>query len=196
MVSLVNILAALVYESIFDRLSNALFDIGLMCIEVKHHFQESLFHHRSQSDIFTVLRLHFVSGKMVRVWYITSCWKQVNLLLAMPTDEMCLKRAIQENRPEWVNRQQLNNSNDNVRSLLLKPTYKRRIGNSYPTRRYHQTYLLQITTSRSMELALADKQFSSSETIENWLSYWVTSKEVDFFKEGIRKSPERCLFRK
>lgn len=41
----------------------------------------------------------------------------------MPTDEMRLKRAIQENRPEWVNRQQPNNSNDNARSLLLlKPT--------------------------------------------------------------------------
>lgn len=43
---------------------------------------------------------------------------------------------------------------------------------------------------RSMQSALQDVRFTSYESINNWLDEWIASKD-DFFRQGIRKLPER-----
>lgn len=43
----------------------------------------------------------------------------------------------------------------------------------------------------SMTHALADQHFTSYEDTKNWLDSWIASKPQDFFRDGIRRLPER-----
>ena len=44
---------------------------------------------------------------------------------------------------------------------------------------------------RSMTHGLADQRFSLYEECKNWVDSWINSKDGSFFREGIRKLPER-----
>jgi len=42
-----------------------------------------------------------------------------------------------------------------------------------------------------MQLDLASYRFTSFAEIENWFQNWIASKDESFFRDGIRKLPER-----
>jgi [histone H3]-lysine36 N-dimethyltransferase SETMAR len=42
-----------------------------------------------------------------------------------------------------------------------------------------------------MQHDLTGHRFTSFEEIENWLEDWIASKDETFFRDGIRKLPER-----
>ncbi|EGI62239.1 Mariner Mos1 transposase, partial [Acromyrmex echinatior] len=44
---------------------------------------------------------------------------------------------------------------------------------------------------RRMQHDLASHRFTSFAEIENWLQNWIASKNLSFFRDGIRKLPER-----
>ena len=56
----------------------------------------------------------------------------------------------------------------------------------YRTCRILQTLLLLIVPKDA-----TSHRFTSSAEIENWLQNWIASKDESFFRDGIRKLPER-----
>jgi len=56
----------------------------------------------------------------------------------------------------------------------------------YRTRHILQTLLLPITSCSE-----GCSKFTSFAEIENWLQNWIASKDESFFRDGIRKLPER-----
>ncbi|EGI62801.1 Mariner Mos1 transposase [Acromyrmex echinatior] len=60
----------------------------------------------------------------------------------------------------------------------------------------HPPYSLDVAPSdyhlfRSMAHGLADQHFQSYEEVKNWNHSWITSKDDQFFRRGIRMLPER-----
>ena len=44
-----------------------------------------------------------------------------------------------------------------------------------------------------MSYALAEKRFQSFEDIKKWVHSWIASKDEEFFRNRIRKLPEKLL---
>ena len=42
-----------------------------------------------------------------------------------------------------------------------------------------------------MSHALTEKRFQSFEDIKKWVDSWIASKDEEFFRNGIRKSPKK-----
>jgi len=61
----------------------------------------------------------------------------------------------------------------------------------YPTRRILRIAPSNYWLFRRMQHDLASHRFISFEEIENWLQNWIASKDESFFRDGIRKLPER-----
>lgn len=106
-----------------------------------------------------------------------------------------LKRAIEEKRPEWVNRHnKLIFQHDNAKphtAVVVKNYLDGQDWEVLP----HPAYSPDIAPSdyylfRSMQSALSDKRFTSREEVQIWLDRWIASKEPDFYEQGIRKLPE------
>lgn len=107
-----------------------------------------------------------------------------------------LKRAIEENRPEYVNRHnKLIFHHDNARPHIAKPVKNYLEGQNWEVL-HHPPYSPDIAPSdyylfRSMQSALSGERFDSFESIKIWLDRWIASKDEHFFRDGIRKLPER-----
>lgn len=107
-----------------------------------------------------------------------------------------LKRAVPENRPEWENRHNkliLQHDTAKPHTASVVKTYLE--GQDWEVLS-HPPYSPDIAPSdyylfRSMQSALQDVRFTSYESIKNWLDEWIASKDDDFFRQGIRKLPER-----
>jgi len=61
----------------------------------------------------------------------------------------------------------------------------------YRTRRILRTLLLLITGCSEGCSTIWQVRFTSFAEIENWLQNWIASKDESFFRDGIRKLPER-----
>lgn len=109
---------------------------------------------------------------------------------------MRLKRAIEEKRPEWVNRHnKLIFQHDNAKPHTANVVKNYLQGQDWEVLS-HPPYSPDIAPSdyhlfRLMQLALQDVRFTSYENIKNWLDEWIASKDEEFFRQGIRKLPER-----
>lgn len=109
---------------------------------------------------------------------------------------MRLKRAIEEKRPEWDNRHdKIILLHDNARPHIAQPVknYLKRLKWEVL---HHPPYSPDIAPSdyylfRSMQSALSGERFHSFESIQIWLNNWIASKDEQFFRDGIRKLPER-----
>ena len=60
----------------------------------------------------------------------------------------------------------------------------------------HPPYSLDVTPSyyylfRSMAHGLAHQHFRSYKEVKKWINSWIASKDASFFRDGIRKLPER-----
>lgn len=109
---------------------------------------------------------------------------------------MRLKRAIEEKRPEWDNRHdKIILLHDNARPHIAQPVknYLERLNWEVL---HHPPYSPDIAPSdyylfRSMQSALSGDRFHSFQSIQIWLNNWIASKDEQFFRDGIRKLPER-----
>ena len=109
---------------------------------------------------------------------------------------MRLKVAIEEKRPEWVNRHsKLIFQHDNARPHTAKVVKTYLNGQDWKVLP-HPLYSPDIAPSdyylfRTMQSDLTGERFTSYESIKIWLDNWIASKDQDFFMQGIRKLPER-----
>lgn len=109
---------------------------------------------------------------------------------------MRLKRMVEQNRPEWENRHdKLIFLHDNAKphTAIVVKNYLE--GQDWEVLA-HPPYSPDIAPSdyylfRTMQNDLTNVRFHSYEEIEKWLDDWIASKNEDFFKQGIRKLPER-----
>lgn len=109
---------------------------------------------------------------------------------------MRLKRAVEEKRPEWVNRHnKLIFQHDNAKPHTVNVVKNYLQGQDWEVLS-HPLYSPDIAPSdyhlfRLMQLALQDVRFTSYESIKKWLDEWIASKDEEFFRQGIRQLPER-----
>lgn len=107
-----------------------------------------------------------------------------------------LKRAVQENRPEWEHRHsKLILQQDNAKPHTSRVVKTYLDGQNWEVLA-HPPYSPDIAPSdyylfRSMQSALQDVRFTSYDSIRNWLVEWIASKDGDFFRQGIRELPDR-----
>jgi len=109
---------------------------------------------------------------------------------------MRLSRALREERPEYKQRHdKVILLHDNARPHVAKVVKK-----YLETLKWdilpHPPYSPDIAPSdlwlfRRMQHDLAGHRFTYFAEIENWLQTWITSKDETFFRDGIRKLPER-----
>lgn len=107
-----------------------------------------------------------------------------------------LSRALREKRPEYEQRHdKVILLHDNARPHVAKV-----VKNYLETLKWdilpHPPYSPDIAPSdywlfRRMQHDLAGHRFTSFAEIENWLLTWIASKDETFFRDGIRKLPER-----
>ena len=109
---------------------------------------------------------------------------------------MCLKRVLNEKRPEWENRhEKLILLHDNARPHVHSAVKNYIEGQNWEVLP-HPPYSPDIAPSdyhlfRSMQAALSGEQFNSHEDIKIWVDNWIISKTPDFFRRGIHLLPER-----
>lgn len=112
------------------------------------------------------------------------------------TQLMRLSRALREKRPEYEQRHdKVILQHDNARPHVARPvkTYLETLKWDVLS---HPPYIPDIAPSdyhlfRSMEHGLAEQHFRSAEEAENWVKAWIAAKDASFFRDGIRKLPER-----
>ena len=109
---------------------------------------------------------------------------------------MRLSRALKDKRPQYTERhEKVILQHDNARPHVAKvvKTY-------LETLRWdvlpHPPYSPDIAPSdyhlfRSMTHGLAEQHFRSYEDTKKWVDSWIASKDEQFFRDGIRKLPER-----
>jgi len=103
-----------------------------------------------------------------------------------------LSRALREKRSEYEQRHdKVILLHDNARPHVVKKYLETLKWNVLP----HPPYSPDIAPSdywlfRRMH-DLASHRFTSFAEIENWLQNWIASKDESFFRDGIRKLPER-----
>jgi len=107
-----------------------------------------------------------------------------------------LSRALREKRPEYEQRHdKVILLHDNARPHVAKVVKK-----YLETFKWdvlpHPPYSPDIASFdywlfRRMQHDLASHWFTSFAEIENWLQNWIASKDESFFRDGIRKLPER-----
>lgn len=111
-----------------------------------------------------------------------------------------LSRALREKRPEYEQRHdKVILLHDNARPHVMQKVAK--VVKKYlETLKWdilpHPLYSPDIAPSdywlfRRMQHDLAGHRFTSFAEIENWLLTWIASKDETFFRDGIRKLPER-----
>lgn len=107
-----------------------------------------------------------------------------------------LKRVLAEKRPEYANRHEVVIlQHDNARPHIARPV-KTYLENSGWEVLPHPPYSPDLAPSdyhlfRSMQSALTGTRFTSSESIKIWLDSFLSSKDGQFFWQGIHKLPER-----
>jgi len=107
---------------------------------------------------------------------------------------LLLSRALQEKRPEYEQRHDKvillhDNARPHVAKIVKKylETLKWDVLPPYSPDIAPSNYWL----FRRMQHDLASHRFTSFAEIENWLQNWIASKDESFFRDGIRKLPER-----
>lgn len=141
---------------------------------------------------------------MLSIW-----WDQLGILyheLLQPNETitgdryqlqlMRLSQAIKDKRPDYAERHnRIILLHDNARPHVSKvvTTYIETLGWEILP---HPPYSPDIAPSdyhlfRSMSHSLADQQFRSYDDTIKWLDSWISSKNKDFFQNGIRNLPER-----
>jgi len=109
---------------------------------------------------------------------------------------MRLKRAIAEKRPDYATRHEsIIFHHDNARPHVAVRV-KNYLENSGWEILVHPPYSPDLAPSdyhlfRSMQNALSGIRFTSEQGIKNWLDSFLASKDERFFRDGIRKLPER-----
>ncbi|EFN88884.1 Histone-lysine N-methyltransferase SETMAR, partial [Harpegnathos saltator] len=107
-----------------------------------------------------------------------------------------LKRAIEEKRPEWVNRHsKLILQHDNAKPHTAEVVKRYLDGQDWEVL-LHPPYSLDIAPSdyylfRTMQSDLMGERFNSYESIQIWLDNWISSKDPQKTRQGIHKLPER-----
>ena len=109
---------------------------------------------------------------------------------------MQLSRALKLKRPQYAKRHdkvifQYDNARPHV-AKVVKETLEAIQWDVLP----HPPYSPDIAPSdyhlfRSMTHGLAEQHFTSYEEAKNWVDSWITSKDGEFFRRGIRSLPER-----
>lgn len=109
---------------------------------------------------------------------------------------MRLSRALKEKRPQYADRHdKVILLHDNARPHIAVP-----VKNYLKTLKWdvlpHPPYSPDIAPSdyylfRSMEHSLADQQFHNHQEVQKWMEDWLAAKPPSFFRDGIRKLPER-----
>lgn len=112
------------------------------------------------------------------------------------TQLMRLSRALKEKRPQYYSRHdKIILLHDNARPHVAAP-----VKNYLKTLDWevlpHPPYSPDIAPSdyhlfRSMAHALSEQRFTTYEDTKNWVDSWIASKNVEFFRRGIRMLPER-----
>ncbi|UYV76574.1 hypothetical protein LAZ67_14001221 [Cordylochernes scorpioides] len=109
---------------------------------------------------------------------------------------MRLSRALKIKRPLYAKRHdKVIYQHDNARphvAKVVKETLEALQWDVLP----HPLYSPDIAPSdyhmfRSMTHGLAEQHFTSYEEAKNWVNVWITSKDEEFFRNGIRMLPER-----
>lgn len=108
---------------------------------------------------------------------------------------MRLSRALKEKRQQFEEiHDKVSLLHDNVRPHIAKPvkTYLETLKWEIP----HPPYLPDIAPSdyhlfRSMTHGLSEQHFHSYEDAKKWVDSWIASKDVSFFRCGIRMLPKR-----
>lgn len=112
------------------------------------------------------------------------------------TQLMRLSRALKEKRPQYEQRHdKVILQHDNARPHVAAPvkTYLQTLKWEVLP---HPPYSPDIAPSdyhlfRSMTHGLADQRFHSYEEAQKWVDDWIAAKPAEFFRDGIRKLPER-----
>ena len=103
---------------------------------------------------------------------------------------MRLSRALKEKRPQYAERHdQVILQHDNAQhvAVVLKTYLKTLKWEVLPHPPYSPDYHL----FPPMTHGLAKQHFTNYEDIKKWVDSWISSKNEDFFRAGIRKLPER-----
>ncbi|UYV82868.1 hypothetical protein LAZ67_22001158 [Cordylochernes scorpioides] len=125
-------------------------------------------------------------GETVNTWY-TSRYEQ---------QMQSLREALNEKRPEWREKHnKLILQHDNApaqNATVVKNTIKDLGWELLP----HPPYSPDLAPSdyhlfTSLGHALKNQEFSNSDIHRKWLVDWFDSKGIEFFRQGIRKFPER-----
>ncbi|KAG5308951.1 MOS1T transposase, partial [Pseudoatta argentina] len=109
---------------------------------------------------------------------------------------MRLSRALKEKRPLYAQRHdKVILLHENARPHVAKPV-KTYLGTLKWEVLPHSPYSPDIAPSdfhlfRSMAHGLADRRFHSYEEAQKWIDSWIASKDMSFFRRGIRVLPER-----
>ncbi|CAK9796061.1 Mariner Mos1 transposase [Anthophora plagiata] len=109
---------------------------------------------------------------------------------------MRLSRALKDKRPQYAERHnKVILQHDNTRPHIARP-----VKNYLETLKWevlsHPPYSPDIAPSdyhlfRAMTHRLLSQHFTSYEDTKNWVDSWISSKEEEFFRRGIRMLPER-----
>jgi len=143
--------------------------------------------------------LYLVRSKRCCVLWVVEIWYYPSDIITGDVYRrqlMRLKGAIKEKQPEWVNRHsKLIFQYDNARPLTPKVVKTYLNGQDWEVL-LHLPYSPDIAPSdyhlfQTMQSDLTGEWFTSYESIIIWLDSWIVSKDQDFFRQEIRKLPER-----